>query len=44
MPCGVNTLVVAHVYGLDSRLAARAVAWTTAIAIAGVLAAQSIWG
>ena len=32
MPCGINTLLVAHVYGLASKLAARAVAWTTAIA------------
>ena len=32
MPCGINTLVVAHVYGLDARLAARTVAWSTAIA------------
>jgi malate permease and related proteins len=44
MPCGVNTLLVAHVYGLDSRLAAQAVAWTTGIAVVAALAAQSIWG
>jgi malate permease and related proteins len=44
MPCGINTLLVAHVYGLDSKLAAQAVAWTTAIAIAVVLIAQPIWG
>ena len=44
MPCGVNTLVVAHVYGLDARLAARAVAWTTVIAVTAALAAQAIWG
>jgi malate permease and related proteins len=44
MPCGVNTLLVAHVYGLDAKLAARAVAWTTAIAVASALVAQSIWG
>jgi malate permease and related proteins len=44
MPCGINTLLVAHVYGLDSKLAAQAVAWTTAIAVVAVLAAQSIWG
>jgi malate permease and related proteins len=44
MPCGVNTLVVAHVYGLDSKLAARAVAWTTAIAVVGAVIGQSIWG
>jgi malate permease and related proteins len=40
MPCGINTLLVAHVYGLDSKLAAQAVAWTTAIAIAAVLIAE----
>jgi len=44
MPCGVNTLLVAHVYGLDSRLAAQAVAWTTAIAVIAVVAAQVVWG
>jgi malate permease and related proteins len=44
MPCGINTLLVAHVYGLDSKLAAQAVAWTTAIAITGVLIAEGIWG
>lgn len=44
MPCGINTLLVAHVYGLDSRLAAQAIAWTTAIAVTCALAAQAIWG
>jgi predicted permease len=44
MPCGINTLLVAHVYGLDSKLAAQAVAWTTAIAIVAVLIADGIWG
>jgi predicted permease len=44
MPCGVNTLLVAHVYGLDAKLAARAVIWTTAIAVTAALIAQSIWG
>ena len=44
MPCGVNTLLVSHVYGLDSKLAARAVAWTTAIAVVAALIAQTVWG
>ena len=44
MPCGINTLLVAHVYGLDAKLAAQAVAWTTAIVVVVVLIAQSIWG
>ncbi len=35
MPVGINALVAAHTYGLDLRLAASAVAWTTAIAVAG---------
>lgn len=37
MPCGINTLLVAHVYGLDARLTAQAVAWSTAIAVAVAL-------
>jgi malate permease and related proteins len=37
MPSGINTLVVSHVYGLDLRLAAQAVAWSTAIVVVGVL-------
>jgi malate permease and related proteins len=44
MPCGVNTLLVAHVYGLDAKLAAQAVAWTTAIAVLAAVAAQVVWG
>jgi predicted permease len=44
MPCGINTLLVAHVYGLDAELAAQAVAWTTGIAVACALAAQALWG
>jgi len=44
MPCGINTLVIAHIYGLDSKLAAQAVAWTTGIAVVAILVAQSIWG
>jgi len=33
MPCGVNALVAAHTYGLDLRLAASAVAWTTGLSV-----------
>ena len=44
MPCGVNTLLVSHVYGLDAKLAAQAVAWTTAIAVVAAIAAQVVWG
>ena len=34
MPCGINCLVVAHVYGLDLRLSAAAVAWSTTLVVA----------
>jgi predicted permease len=37
MPAGINTLLVAHVYGLDLRLTAQAVAWSTALAVAAAL-------
>ena len=33
MPCGLNTMVVTHAYGLDLRLTASAVFWSTAIAV-----------
>jgi malate permease and related proteins len=29
MPSGINTLIVAHTFGLDVRLAAASIAWTT---------------
>ena len=38
MACGINSLVVGHVYGLDIRLAASAIAWSTAIAVVAALA------
>jgi len=44
MPCGVNSLLVSYVYGLDAKLAAQAVAWTTSIAVFAALIAQAIWG
>ena len=42
MPSGINTLVVAHAYDLDLRLAAGAIAWTTALAVAGALAGVAL--
>ena len=41
MPSGINSLVVAHAYGLDLRLTSAALAWSTAIVIvaAAVLSA-----
>jgi len=41
MPAGVNSVVVAHAYGLDLRIAASAVAWTTMIVVvAGMIVAS----
>jgi malate permease and related proteins len=37
MPCGINTMIVTHAYGLDLRIAAGAVAWSTAIAVAAIV-------
>ncbi len=36
MPCGLNTMVVGHAYGLDLRVDAGAIAWSTAIAVVGL--------
>jgi malate permease and related proteins len=41
MPCGVNSIVVAHAYGLDMRIAVGAVAWSTSLVIAGALVASA---
>jgi malate permease and related proteins len=38
MPSGINSLVVAHTYGLDLKLTASAIAWTTAVVVLGALA------
>jgi malate permease and related proteins len=40
MPCGINTMIVTHAYGLDLRVSAAAVAWSTAIAV--LVAAASL--
>lgn len=42
MPCGINTLVAAHVYGLNARLSARTVAWSTAIAAVAAVVAVAV--
>jgi malate permease and related proteins len=38
MPCGINSLIVGHLYGLDLRLTSNVIAWSTAIAILAALA------
>jgi predicted permease len=42
MPVGVNTLTVAHAYDLDETLAAAALAWTTALALAAALVGAAL--
>ena len=37
MPSGINSLVVAHAYGLDLRLISAALAWSTAIVIVAAM-------
>lgn len=43
MACGINSLAVAHVYGLDLRITTAAIAWSTAIVLA-VAAAVAVTG
>ena len=37
MPTGINALVVSHAYGLDNRVVAETITWTTAIVILAAL-------
>ena len=37
MPSGITSMVIAHTYGLDMEIAAEAVAWSSAIVVAGAL-------
>lgn len=39
MPAGLNTLIVANTFGLDRRLAAGIIAWSTGIVLAAALVA-----
>jgi predicted permease len=38
MPTGINALVVSHAYGLDNRIVAETITWTTALVILAALA------
>lgn len=38
MPSGLNTLIVANAFGLDRRLAAGTIAWSTGIVLVGAVA------
>ena len=37
MPCGVNSMIVTHTYGLDLRISAASVAWSTAFAAVALI-------
>jgi malate permease and related proteins len=43
MPCGLNTMIVTHAYGLDLRVTAAAVAWSTALAVAAAASASIVF-
>jgi len=38
MPTGINSLVVSHAYGLDNRIVAETITWSTAIVVLAALA------
>ncbi|HEX8205523.1 MAG TPA: AEC family transporter [Solirubrobacteraceae bacterium] len=42
MPSGINSLVVAHAYGLDLRLTSAVLAWSTGIVVAVALAVAAL--
>ncbi len=42
MPTGINALVVSHAYGLDNRIVAEAITWSTAIVVLGALASLAL--
>ena len=42
MPSGINSLVIAHAYGLDLRLTASTLAWSTAIVIAAAVVLSAV--
>jgi predicted permease len=42
MPTGINSMVVAHAYGLDMEITAEAVTWSTGIVVLGALASLLI--
>jgi predicted permease len=42
MPAGLNTMIVGHAYGLDLRIAAGAITWSTAIAVTALAIGAAI--
>jgi predicted permease len=43
MPVGLNTMIVAHAYGLDLRIAAGSIAWSTVLAVTGLVVGSLLW-
>ena len=41
MPCGLNSMIVAEAYGLDVRIVAAAITWSTVIAVPVIALAQA---
>ena len=44
MACGINSLAVAHIYGLDLRITAAAIAWSTAIVLTAAAVVAALGG
>jgi malate permease and related proteins len=42
MPTGITTLVIGHAYGLDQRLIATIIVWSTALAVAAFLVISTL--
>ena len=42
MPAGLNSMIVAHAYGLDLETTAEAITWTTALVVAAALVASFV--
>jgi predicted permease len=40
MPCGLNSMIVAHAYGLDLETTAEAISWTTVLVVGVALVAS----
>lgn len=42
MPCGLNTIIVAHTYGLNVRITAGAIVWSTALSLSALTIAALV--
>ena len=42
MPTGLNAMVVSHAYGLDNRIVAEAIVWSTAIVVVAALVSVAL--